>query len=207
MKTKMLKIAAVISFFFSYAGFGETLISVNENNDIVYELMLSQSEEISLEDEGITLKWIGVRDSRCPDGKLCFWEGEVELNVEVFHFEKSLGVFNLINQGDQPLNKETFLDNYIIRLVSVAGFNKNDPASQLTVQIVRQVSGCKSTLQRTCTLEYLPTTCKLNGLSIHGPNECVALARLEYFACHSKIDLQNFTPDCEVDWSHDIIDE
>lgn len=79
--------------------------------DETFKLSFEQSAQI--ESENVTIKFVDVTDSRCPDGAQCVWAGEgvVSLNVNNSEFDIStlsptdtLGyTFSIISLNPYPI--------------------------------------------------------------------------------------------------------
>lgn len=67
----------------------------------------------------LTLRWLGVNDSRCPQGVTCFWEGEVVVEIEIILGQERPVMIELkLRPGMEP--KVAVVAGHEFRLLSVA---------------------------------------------------------------------------------------
>lgn len=91
---------------------------------------------------GLQITWLEVQDSRCPDGAVCIWEGEVIAQIQVSAGGEDLGTFALtLNQADKG-KAQVRVGGYFIRLVAI------EPYPQLDVVTPRDSYAAHLTIDR-----------------------------------------------------------
>jgi hypothetical protein len=76
------------------------------------EFEIDYGQSVTLEDHFLTIKFKTVEnDSRCPEGVLCFWEGNARIVIEVSQFAFEL------NTSLEPMEIDYF--GFKIELISV----------------------------------------------------------------------------------------
>lgn len=69
---------------------------------------------------GLEISWLEVSDSRCPEGAVCVWEGEVGVLLGVKEGEEDLGAFSLTMRHADDERGQVRIGNRLIQLVDVA---------------------------------------------------------------------------------------
>ena len=68
---------------------------------------------------GLTLTLLDVQDSRCPDGAVCVWEGEVKLMVGAVQDGEDLGGFELTQSFADPKKSTVQMGDYLVDVLIV----------------------------------------------------------------------------------------
>ena len=75
---------------------------------------------------GLQITWLEVQDSRCPEGAVCIWEGEVMARIQVSEAGEDLGTFALtLNRTDRDKAQIT-VGGRVIRLLAVEPYPELD---------------------------------------------------------------------------------
>lgn len=81
---------------------------------VPFQLRVNQTATLS--SENLQIKFLNVTgDSRCPIDVVCFWAGEVTIEVNIRRNGQNLGNFSLSSLG----NSEIIVDRYSIRFTNV----------------------------------------------------------------------------------------
>ena len=88
--------------------------------------------DVPLQVGGLQITWLEVQDSRCAEGVVCVWEGEVTARIQVSEAGEDLGTFALtLNRAGQDKTLVQ-VGGHAIRLLAV------EPYPELDVVTVRQ---------------------------------------------------------------------
>jgi hypothetical protein len=87
----------------------------------LFQLTINQTAVIEKENISLTLLNI-VEDSRCPDGAVCVWPGQVKALFNIRINEKQ-ETFNLTLNSNETYSQKTF-EGYSVRLVEVSPYPK-----------------------------------------------------------------------------------
>ncbi len=72
----------------------------------------------------LTVEWIDIRDSRCPSGSQCAWEGQVAVSVRVMQGDRELGTVELIKSSRDREAAKTAIGGYEIEAIEVKPYPK-----------------------------------------------------------------------------------
>ena len=175
----------MMALLFAGHAFGYNVVVTNDDKlGVVYDVAMKQNEKVTIEGEDVNLAVDQLTDSRCPAPATCIWQGNVVAQVAVDHKGVSVGKFNLAYMDGLPVAASAFLANgYSIALQSVAASREEDGQYPIVLRLVKKAGSCDEILTKMCTMEFLPVTCTLGGLSAQSGNSCQSTLQLEYKAC------------------------
>jgi hypothetical protein len=76
----------------------------------------------SLDADGLELAWLEVSDSRCPEGAVCVWEGEVGVLLGARRGDQDLGTVALTRRHPGDERAQMRIANRLIQLVEVTPY-------------------------------------------------------------------------------------
>ena len=79
---------------------------------------------------GLELSWLEVNDSRCPQGAVCIWEGEMGILLGVKEGKEDLGSFALTRHHEGDERARVRIGNRIIELVDVGPYPALDAETE-----------------------------------------------------------------------------
>lgn len=121
--------------------------SKEEKIELNDEFMLAFNQSLSIESENIAVKFIEVKEERCPDGPVaCFWQGVAEVKIEITNESETtaltLGTLScdsrpFLSGLGQCVEKE--LLGYLFKLTSVDPYPNIDILAEENEYIVKLI--------------------------------------------------------------------
>ena len=68
---------------------------------------------------GLDIRWLAVEDSRCPEGVVCVWEGQVKIGLAVSRGEEDLGQFAIVLHAGDEDEAQVRIGTHTIGLVGI----------------------------------------------------------------------------------------
>ncbi len=89
------------------------------------DFLLKLGEGAVIQDEGLLIRFVSVKkDSRCPKGVKCMWEGDAEILLEV---RKDRGKNKTLSlHTSQRFNRDEIIDSFRIKLISLMPYPEKD---------------------------------------------------------------------------------
>jgi hypothetical protein len=116
--------------------------SMSVELDRQFTLRQGEIAEIVSSAELFTVEWIDIRDSRCPSGNQCVWEGQVAVSVKVMQGDRELGTVELVKSSQNRDAAKTTIGGYEIEAIEVKPYPKTArriPLSDYRVTLVMRL--------------------------------------------------------------------
>ena len=112
----------VFAAIFSACGSPMSIASENKEVTMMTSLntdfMLKIGKEAAIQEEDLLIRFVSVnKDSRCPKGVKCIWEGDAEVLLEVRKGREEIKTFTL--HTSQRFNQAELFGSFRIKLISL----------------------------------------------------------------------------------------